>query len=53
MILKSVPEAQQRRARLWCAFTTPSFAIAYVSSEWNDPKPKVRLMHYSVSGAGY
>jgi hypothetical protein len=29
-------------ARLWCAFTTQSMAIAYASSR--QPKPKVRLL---------
>jgi taspase (threonine aspartase 1) len=29
-------------ARLWCAFTTPSMAIAYATSEHN--KPKVPLL---------
>jgi hypothetical protein len=29
-------------ARLWCAFTTQSMAVAYASSR--QPKPKVRLL---------
>ncbi|RDB24942.1 Threonine aspartase 1 [Hypsizygus marmoreus] len=29
-------------ARLWCAFTTPSMAIAYASSE--TPKPKAQIL---------
>jgi hypothetical protein len=38
-----------RIVRLWCAFTTPSMAIAYVSSRY--PTPKVRAFDF-VCGAG-
>jgi hypothetical protein len=34
--------ALHHTARLWCAFTTQSMAIAYASSR--QPKPKVRLI---------
>ncbi|THV02437.1 asparaginase [Dendrothele bispora CBS 962.96] len=38
------------RARLWCAFTTPTMAIAYASS--TNPKPKVLILRRPQKSSG-